>query len=202
MNYTTYCDASKDAIGAVTYDKLYNVHGQSSYGFVMGKSKLAPHHSSRIPRLELCAAVNGVEIGGFVADHLNIATEACYFYTDSRVILGYIYNESRRFHVYVAYRVDRFRRATLPIQWNFIATDCNPADQATRYQGAHKIANSIWLKGPSTRPCQGQDFYSLVNPDEDNELKLNALKTTLFSKEGLGSERFTRFSSWPRLVTL
>lgn len=82
-----FCDASKDAIGAVTYVKLYNVHGQSSYGFVLGKSKSA-HHSSTIPRLELCAAVLGVKIGGFVADHLNIPTEACYFYTDSRVVLG------------------------------------------------------------------------------------------------------------------
>ncbi|XP_052680227.1 uncharacterized protein LOC128160994 [Crassostrea angulata] len=174
----TFCDASQDDIGAVTYVKLYNVHGQSNYGFVMGKSKLAPHHSSTIPRLELCAAVLGVEIGGFVADHLNIPTEACYFYTDSRVVLGYIYNESRRFHVYVANRVDRIRRATFPSQWNFIATDCNPADQ-----------------------CQGQDFFSLVNPDEDKELKLNALKTTVSKKEGIGSERFTRFSSWPKLVT-
>lgn len=115
--------------------------------------------------------------------------------------LGYIYNESRRFHVYVANRVDRIRRATFPSQWNFIATDCNPADQATRYQGADKIADSMWLKGPPTLQCQGQDFFSLVNPDEDKELKLNALKTTVSKKEGIGSERFTRFSSWPKLVT-
>lgn len=27
----TFCDASKDAIGAVTYVKLYNEHGQSNY---------------------------------------------------------------------------------------------------------------------------------------------------------------------------
>lgn len=40
----TFCDASEDAIGAVTYIKLYNVHGQSSYGFVIGKSKLAPNN--------------------------------------------------------------------------------------------------------------------------------------------------------------
>lgn len=133
----TFRDASKDAIGAVTYVKLLK------YGFVMGKSKLAPRHSSTSPRLELYAAVLGIEIGGFVADHLNIPIEACYLYTDNRVVLGYIYNESRRFHVYVANRVDRIRRATLTSQCNFIATDCSPADQATRYQGADKIANSV-----------------------------------------------------------
>lgn len=105
-----------------------------------------------------------------MAEHLNIPREACYFYTDSQVVLGYIYNESQRFHVYVANRVDRIRRATLPRQWNLIATDCNPADKATRYQGADKIADSMWLKGPSTLQCQGQDFFSLINPDEDKEL--------------------------------
>lgn len=66
----------------------------------MGKTNLAPHHSSTIPRLELSAAVLRVEIREFVADHLNIPTEACYVVNqDSRVDLVYIYNENRRFHV-------------------------------------------------------------------------------------------------------
>lgn len=63
------------------------------------------------------------------------------------------------------------------------------------------IADSMWLKGPSTLQCQGQDFFSLVNPDEDKELKLNALKRIVSNKEDIGSERFTRFSSWPKLAT-
>ncbi|XP_062619955.1 uncharacterized protein LOC134281515 [Saccostrea cucullata] len=160
----TFCDASKEAIGVATYVKLYNRHGESDHGFVMGKSKLAPHHSHTIPRLELCAAVLGVEIAEFVADHLNIPKESCYFYTDSKVVLGYIFNESRRFHVYVANRVDRIRRTTPPSQWNFVATENNPADQATWYQEAHKIENKVT------------------------------------EMEGIGSERFTRLSSWHSLV--
>lgn len=64
----------------------------------MDKTKLAPHHSSTIPRLELSAAVLRVEIGEFVADHLNISAEACYVVNkDSRVGLVCIYNENRRF---------------------------------------------------------------------------------------------------------
>lgn len=68
-----------------------------------------------------------------MAKHLNIHTEACYFVNkDSRVDFGYINNKSRRFHVYVAIRVDKIRRATFRGQWNFFATHFNPADQATR----------------------------------------------------------------------
>ena len=56
----TFCDASKEDIGVVTYVKLYTADGQTDHGFVMGKSKLASHHT--IPRLGLCAAVLGVEV--------------------------------------------------------------------------------------------------------------------------------------------
>lgn len=112
----TVCGASKDAIVAVTKFKLYNIHGQSNYGFVMGKTKLAHLHSSTIPRLELCAAVLRIEIGRFVTDPLNIPTEACYFVNkDSRVVLGYIYNESRRFHVT---GLTEERHLTKPVEHN------------------------------------------------------------------------------------
>ena len=100
----------------ITYVKLYTADGQMYHGLVMGKFKLTPHHT--IPRLELCAAVLDVEVAKFVAEHLDISTDACYFYTDSRVVFGYIFNKTRRFHVYVANKIDRIRRAT----------ENNPAD--------------------------------------------------------------------------
>lgn len=36
------------------------------------------------------------------------------YYTDSKVVLGYIQNDSRRFYVYVANRVQTIRIATEP----------------------------------------------------------------------------------------
>ena len=72
----TFCDASKEDIGVVMYVKLYTAYGQTDHGFVMGKSKLASHHT--IQQLELCAAVLGVEVAEFAAEHLDISTDACY----------------------------------------------------------------------------------------------------------------------------
>lgn len=67
-----------------------------------GQDQVSSSPQQHVPRLELSAAVLRVEIGEFVAEHLNIPTEACYFVNkDSRVVLGYIYNENRRFHVTV-----------------------------------------------------------------------------------------------------
>jgi len=54
------------------------------------------------------------------------------YYTDSKVVLGYITNESRRFYVYVANRVQMIRSLSTPEQWRYVESERNPADLATR----------------------------------------------------------------------
>lgn len=55
-----------------------------------------------MPRLELCAAVLAVELADTLMDELDVKIHSVKFYTDSRVVLGYIHNTNRRFYVYVA----------------------------------------------------------------------------------------------------
>lgn len=54
------------------------------------------------------------------------------FYTDSKVALGYIQNESRRSYVYVANCVQLIHNISSPEQWTYIDTDENPADLTIR----------------------------------------------------------------------
>lgn len=49
-----YCDASELAMGEVAFIKSFKTETEVEVGFVMGKSKIAPHHGHTIPRLELC----------------------------------------------------------------------------------------------------------------------------------------------------
>lgn len=49
------------------------------------------------------------------------------FFIDSKVVLGYIQNESRRFYVYVANRVQLIRKISSPEQWTYVDTNENPA---------------------------------------------------------------------------
>ena len=72
-------------------------------------------------------------------------------FTDSKVVLGYINNETKRFYVYVRNRVDRIRLLTKPNQWNYVPTNLNPADEATRSIPAGNLRNSLWLNGPSCK---------------------------------------------------
>lgn len=92
---------------------------------VIAKARVAPLKVVTIPRLELTAAVLSVKVSLFLKRELNLPIDREYFWTDSKVVLGYINNEARRFHVYVANRVQIIRDATEPHQWHYIESASN-----------------------------------------------------------------------------
>ena len=57
---------------------------------------MTPEHSHIIPRLELCAEVLAVELADVVTEQLSMVPEDVK-YTDSQVVLGYLYDEERIF---------------------------------------------------------------------------------------------------------
>ncbi|XP_037503363.1 uncharacterized protein LOC119378234 [Rhipicephalus sanguineus] len=200
-----FSDASTKAVAAVAYLRVIDVDGGKHIGFVMGKAKLTPQPEHTIPRLELCAAVLAVEMTDFILREIDFRPDSVVFYTDSKVVLGYIFNETRRFHVYVANRVQRIRKSTRPEQWKYVRTDENPADHATRMVPATRLKGTNWFTAPDflsrheTDPAT-QDFV-LVDPDHDKELRPEAstFVTKVNVNERLGSNRFSRFSSWQSL---
>ncbi|TKS65471.1 hypothetical protein D9C73_028149 [Collichthys lucidus] len=201
-----FCDASTKAVGAVAYLKLTAADGHSDGGFILGKARLAPKPDITIPRLELCAAVLAVEVADMVQEELDSTFDEVYFYTDSKVVLGYIFNDKRRFYVYVHNRVERIRRSTQAHQWHYVPTHLNPADHATRGLPAEHLSHSTWLSGPPflTDSSQGQTQevpFDLINPEHDTELRPEVVScATSLSKGTLGAARFERFSSWSRLL--
>ena len=94
-----FCDASEKAIAAVAYLVTTTSDQTRQIGFLLGKTKVAPSHGHTIPRLELCAAVLAVEVAEVVSDQLGLSRENIQYYTDSRIVLGYINNEIRRFYI-------------------------------------------------------------------------------------------------------
>ena len=79
----TFCDASVEAIAAIAYVKVIQENGQAQVSFAFGKAKLAPPHATTIPRLELCAAVLGVEATEVVLEELAVQPHSVTYYTDS-----------------------------------------------------------------------------------------------------------------------
>lgn len=126
-----YCDASVHAIAAVGYI-LAKRKDQEELGFILGKAKVAPSQGHTIFRLEHCAAVLSTEIAQYISEQLDIDLSKFWFYSDSRVVLGYISNQSRRFYIYVSNKVARVRHITSPDQLKYVSTNNNPPYVATR----------------------------------------------------------------------
>lgn len=95
--------------------------------FSVNTAKVAPKTGHTIPRLELCAAVLAAYIYETVSENSGFSFGETIFYTDSKVVLGYIQNKTR-FYTYVTNRVDKILRITKPEQWLHVNTADDPAD--------------------------------------------------------------------------
>ncbi|KAH3817028.1 hypothetical protein DPMN_118554 [Dreissena polymorpha] len=199
-----FSDASEKAIAAVAYIVGYSDSNTKHASFVMGKSKVAPSKGHTISRLELCAAVLVTELFSIVVENLHVEFTQVVFYTDSKVVLGYINNQSRRFYTYVSNRVQKIRLVSTPKQWRYICSEKNPADIGTRGSCPQQLKDSMWLLAPSflqelTEPLP--EFYPLVDPQSDSEVRnVVAMVTCAEKNSHLGTSRFEHFSSWERLV--
>ena len=98
-------DASTIGYGQCSYIRLEDEHGTVHLSFLMGKARVSPKKTVSIPRLELAAAEVAVKIADTLKRELDYDGLEEYYWTDSKVVLSYINNESRRFHVYVVNRV-------------------------------------------------------------------------------------------------
>ena len=201
-----FCDASEHGIAAVSYLRSVDNTGTVTVSFVFGKAKLAPSHATTMPRLELCAAVLTVEIVELIQREMVFPPCSIIYHSDSKVVLGYIRNQTRRFYVYVSNRVEIIQRSTSPEDWWYVPTHLNPADGATRSVKAINLMTSQWLTGPNFL----RDGEELVAPEisdsveiaeEDPEVRpvVRAFATEKPANRGLESF-IARFSHWPNLV--
>lgn len=87
--------ASQRAIGAAVYLRLFNAKNEVAISLVFGQVKVAAINPVSIPRLELCGAVLAVQAVDKILKELDMAISEVTFYTDSKVVLGYI-RESRK----------------------------------------------------------------------------------------------------------
>lgn len=207
LELCVFSDASTMAIGAVAYLRAIDEDGNSNIGFVLGKAKLAPQCKPTIPRLELCGAVLAVEMAELILDEMDLKMDAVKFYCDSKVVLGYIHNEVKRFYVYVHNRVQRIRQSTKPEQWLYVPTEHNPADHASRAVSASNLAKTTWFSGPAflRRPYDGlqaePETFELISPELDVEVRPEVSSFhTQVQVQSLTTDRFKRFSTWESLV--
>ena len=102
--------------------------GKIPVSFVMSKTRVPPLRQLSIPRLELQAALLAVRLADSVKREFTIQVSDTVFWSDSKTVLLYISNESRRFHTFFANRVSEIQDSSSSTQWRFVADRLNPAD--------------------------------------------------------------------------
>ena len=112
-----FSDASKDGYGQCSYLRLINEKNEIHCVLVMAKSRVAPMKMMTIPRLELTAALISAKVSALLRRELDFDDIKQVFWSDSRVVLGYINNLSRRFHVFVANRTQQIHDLSSATEW-------------------------------------------------------------------------------------
>ena len=100
-------DPNLAGYGTCTYlrvqDQQDNVHCSS----VMAKAQVAPTKVMNVPCLELSAALVAAEVSTVLRKELPVPISQEVFSTDSKVVLGYLNNDVRKFHIFVANRIQK-----------------------------------------------------------------------------------------------
>ena len=173
-------------------------------------SRVAPIKPVTIPRMELVAAVVGVELTTFLKRELDLKLDDTIFWTDSTSVLQYIKSSSKRFKTFVANRIAAIQAGSSPSQWRHVGTAHNPADIASRGISPSRLAScTSWLKGPDFL-WKDEDAWPVApigppsTPPVDPELlkvhQVNCTNTFDTASDKVTLYRLlTHFSSWSRL---
>lgn len=205
VEFHHFSDASTVGYGQCSYARLFDVNGKVHVSFLMGKARVAPLKQISIPRLELAAAVVSCKIGQVLNREYKMDNVSNYYYTDSMVVLGYINNDAKRFHTFVANRVQTIRDLTTPEQWMHVVSEENPADLASRGASAKSLTtDSMWLNGPSFlwdpeySSVSSQSTGSVEIDDPELRKSVVVLQSAVEESRDFVQE-LARFSSWYRL---
>ncbi|XP_046869366.1 uncharacterized protein LOC124462012 [Drosophila willistoni] len=140
-----FVDASELAYAAVCYLRIRQWE-RTYLSFVASKAKVAPLSPLSIPRMELQAAVIGARLSNRIQRNPSLSINSSCYWSDSKTVLKWLRMDPRKFQQFVMHRVGEILEFTNVSQWNWVPTNLNPADLATKTNNANKY--KTWLHGP------------------------------------------------------
>ena len=198
-----FSDASEESYRQSTFLRLVNVSGKIHCCLLMGKSRVTPKKYVTIPRLELVAAVLSVKIAALIRRELDNEWKNETFWADSKVVLGYINNNTKRFKIFVANRIQQIHEGSNVSQWRYVPSKMYPADDTSRGLDANKNKSfSNWFKGPkflwhneTSWPAEKTE----ATTDEDPEVKNLLIVNRIAENYGMLLYLTERISGWKKL---
>ena len=123
-----FSDASERAYSAMVYLRSVDTAGGVHISLVEAKTKVAPIKKVSLPRLELCGAHLLARLVKHLKTILEIPTKDIYAFTDSTIVLYWIYGPSQRLKTFEANRVSEIQESLPPERWKHVKGNENPAD--------------------------------------------------------------------------
>ena len=152
-----FTDASSQAQAAAAY--LYCEGEQECEGRLWAaRQKISSlNRADSISRLELEAAVLGVDLGRQICSSMGWDMNRVLYFTDSTTVLWWL-RTHRELDVFVGNRVCKILENSSLAQWFHVRTHQNPADIPTRGMSGKKLAEcDLWWNGP--------EFFTLSKGD-------------------------------------
>lgn len=97
-----FSDASVSGYGERTYLRAIDTSGKIHCSLAKGKARVPPTKITTVPRPALSAAVVTGRTSDLLKKDVEIDNLKEFFWTDLKVVFGYINNDAKRFHVFVA----------------------------------------------------------------------------------------------------
>ena len=95
-------------------------------------------------------ATLSVKMTKFLRKELNIDCLQETFWSDSKVVLGYIRNTTKKFKIFVVNRIQQIRENSEVNQWRYVPSKNNSADHVSRglIDANSGGKCSTWVNGP------------------------------------------------------
>lgn len=202
-----FSDASTVGYGQCSYLRFEGFNCNVHCTLVAAKGRVTPLRHVTVPRLELTVAVLSVKMARFLQEELDYDNIEHFLGTDSQIVLAYLNNESKRFHVFVANRVQQILHFSKACQWRHVSTKDNPVDDASCGLRVNELTSSEWFQGPTflrqSLPFPDTKFFEI--PEDDAEVKfckMTAWKEMTFNSFEKIAQRFSTKSSLVRTIAV
>ena len=139
-----------------------------------------------------------------IKTELDVTIDRTHYWSDSMIVLQYIANDDKRYHTYVANRLEIIRDGSNASQWHHVDTKSNPADHASRGLSARQLNSQQWLHGPaflSQPDTQWPQFNDTHLDASDPEVKKQAQVFTVTPHQSPTDQLLHAFSTWHKLRT-
>ncbi|XP_048246343.1 uncharacterized protein LOC125377346 [Haliotis rufescens] len=136
-------------------------------------------------------------------EELKLEISRSVFWTDSTIVIQYIRNENKRFHVFIRNRIALIHESSEPNPWRHVGSTENPADDVSRGLDADKMVSSDrWKHGTEFLFQAESEWPTSTNlspeiPDGDKEVK-KATTTYTNVTNGCRDLLFDLFENIPR----